>query len=246
MTVSLSAQQIIAHRGVPSLAPENTLGGFHKAAELGAQWVELDVSLLGDGTPMVIHDATIDRCSDHQGFLDQMTLADLAPVNNAALYPQWQHEPVPTLQEVLAVLNQYDMGLNLELKDHGLPIEPLVKQTIDTLQQDFPHLDRLIISSFNLDILDACQAYAPEIRLGLLYNKLSKHWQVHAKQLQAYSIHINWRHLTYKQAHKIKKEGYQLIVYTANQPLEMESFWHWGLDAVITDCPQSFLTHYNL
>ena len=35
----------------------------------------------------------------------------------------------------------------------------------------------------------------------------------------------------------IKKAGFQLLVYTVNDPEEAEKFLGWGVDAVITDFP---------
>jgi glycerophosphoryl diester phosphodiesterase len=61
---SLPTPLIIAHRGARAFAPENTLVAFEKAARLGADMVELDVQLAADGEVVVVHDATLDRCSN--------------------------------------------------------------------------------------------------------------------------------------------------------------------------------------
>jgi glycerophosphoryl diester phosphodiesterase len=54
----------IAHRGARAFAPENTLEAFEKAAACAAEAVELDVQLAADRQLVVIHDETLDRCSD--------------------------------------------------------------------------------------------------------------------------------------------------------------------------------------
>jgi glycerophosphoryl diester phosphodiesterase len=48
--------EIIAHRGASRERPENSLAAFQRAAELGADGVELDVHLHDDGVPRVHHD----------------------------------------------------------------------------------------------------------------------------------------------------------------------------------------------
>ncbi|HUK04531.1 MAG TPA: glycerophosphodiester phosphodiesterase family protein, partial [Burkholderiales bacterium] len=53
--------RIVAHRGGGALAPENTLGAIRLGARMGFKGVEFDVMLAGDGTPVVIHDETVDR-----------------------------------------------------------------------------------------------------------------------------------------------------------------------------------------
>lgn len=55
---------VIGHRGYSAVAPENTLPAFQLALEAGSDFVELDYRHSGDGVPMVIHDATLNRTTD--------------------------------------------------------------------------------------------------------------------------------------------------------------------------------------
>jgi glycerophosphoryl diester phosphodiesterase len=59
--------RLIAHRGGGALAPENTLAGLRTAASLGYRGVEFDVMLSADGTPVLIHDETLERTTDGRG-----------------------------------------------------------------------------------------------------------------------------------------------------------------------------------
>lgn len=59
--------RVVAHRGAAAEAPENTLEAFDLALELGADALELDVRLARDGTPVVIHDETLDRTTSATG-----------------------------------------------------------------------------------------------------------------------------------------------------------------------------------
>ena len=52
---------VIAHRTCPNRAPENSLAGIRRAAELGADAVEIDVRLTLDGDPVLVHDRTLRR-----------------------------------------------------------------------------------------------------------------------------------------------------------------------------------------
>ncbi len=60
----LKMKRLIAHRGMSSLAPENTLAAFSLCKEHNIQWFECDVDILKDGTIIVSHDDTLDRCTD--------------------------------------------------------------------------------------------------------------------------------------------------------------------------------------
>ena len=48
--------KIIGHRGACAYAPENTLASIHAAADIGVEWVEIDVKLTRDHVPVIFHD----------------------------------------------------------------------------------------------------------------------------------------------------------------------------------------------
>ncbi|MCC6145112.1 MAG: glycerophosphodiester phosphodiesterase, partial [Candidatus Hydrogenedentes bacterium] len=68
---------VIAHRGASAYAPENTLAAFELAAQMDADWYELDCLLAKDGSVVVSHDNDVDRCTDGTGLITEMTLAEL-------------------------------------------------------------------------------------------------------------------------------------------------------------------------
>ncbi|XP_077421571.1 glycerophosphodiester phosphodiesterase domain-containing protein 5 isoform X1 [Vanacampus margaritifer] len=59
-----AAPALIGHRGVPMLAPENTLMSFEKAVEAGGVGLETDVSISYDGVPFLMHDSTLKRTTN--------------------------------------------------------------------------------------------------------------------------------------------------------------------------------------
>jgi glycerophosphoryl diester phosphodiesterase len=62
--IASSRRLVIGHRGYSDVAPENTLASFRQALVARADLVELDYRQSQDGTPVVIHDATLDRTTD--------------------------------------------------------------------------------------------------------------------------------------------------------------------------------------
>src|SRR5438309_1688088 len=65
--------EIAGHRGAAGIAPENTLPSFEAAWAAGVAWVETDVRLTGDGVPVLLHDATLDRTTTGQGAVSALT-----------------------------------------------------------------------------------------------------------------------------------------------------------------------------
>ena len=95
---------VIAHRGAHADSPENTLAALRKAADLGCDYVEMDVRQTKDGKLVLMHDRTVDRTTNGSGEIAAMTLADLrrlrvGPKNGE----KSAQETIPTFDEALAV-----------------------------------------------------------------------------------------------------------------------------------------------
>jgi len=96
---------VIAHRGDCSSAPENTLTAFKAAVAAGAHAVEFDVHITKDGHPVVIHDATVDRCTNGKGAVADLTLAEIKMLDAGSWFAgPFEGEEVPTLDEAIAAL----------------------------------------------------------------------------------------------------------------------------------------------
>lgn len=96
---------VVAHRGALQYAPENTLAAFRKAIELGADLIEFDVRETKDGHLVVMHDDTVDRTTDGQGRVSQLTLAEIRRLDAGSWFgPQFKGERVPTLDEALETI----------------------------------------------------------------------------------------------------------------------------------------------
>ncbi|KEA64739.1 Glycerophosphoryl diester phosphodiesterase [Marinobacterium lacunae] len=230
---------LIGHRGIPSLAPENTLGGVRKAHTLGTRWVELDTTLLADGTPVINHDADLDRLSDRSGVLHELNLQDLIGVDTAVHFSGWPcSEPVPTLAEMLALLASLDMGLNLEIKDHGLDAAYVVNRLAPVLNSF--DADRLLISSFSEALLQQCRLQLPNIRIGLLVERLEAGWVERVKALGLFSLHCDWKGLDADILERAKALGLRVLCWTVNDRDVGMQLLARGVDGLITDCPQVF------
>jgi glycerophosphoryl diester phosphodiesterase len=78
----------IAHAGGIDEAPQNTLYAFATAVERGADVLELDLHLTGDGHVVVIHDSTVDRTTDGTGCVVDHTLEKLRELDAAFTHVQ--------------------------------------------------------------------------------------------------------------------------------------------------------------
>src|SRR5687768_7744770 len=101
---------IIAHRTLPRDAPENSLQGIRRSAELGADFVEIDVRLTRDGVPVMLHDALLLRTTWRPWPVSWATAKGL---RRARL--RGSGEPVPTFAEAVAALPDH-LGFAIDTK----------------------------------------------------------------------------------------------------------------------------------
>ncbi|MFG6178302.1 glycerophosphoryl diester phosphodiesterase [Halomonas sp. THAF12] len=240
---ALDLPRLIAHRGLSAQAPENTLAAVRAAHDAGIDWVELDVQLLGDGTPVIWHDRDVARCSNGRGRLATLDLAAARRLDAGAWFaPAFAGERMATLDEMLALLAELGMGVNLELKvNRGHDPAALAEAAVPTLMEALP-FERRLVSSFDARALGVARALVgPErLALGALFDRVPRDWQARAEAAQAVSVHANWKPLKSERARAIKAAGYALLCYTANDPDAFAPRWDWGVDAVISDDPTQF------
>lgn len=240
---AIKVPALIAHRGYSAAAPENTLAAVRAAHQAGATWVELDVQLLGDGTPVIWHDADVARCSNGRGDLATMNWAQAQSLDVGSWFgDRFAGEKMPSLKTMLALLNELEMGVNMEIKvNKGRDPIALVDRALPEMLETLPP-ERLIISSFNTSALKHCRQFASkqQLALGMLFGSVPKNWQAECEAVEAFSVHPDWARLKRAQAEAIQQNGYQILCYTANDPSAFHSRWEWGISSVITDEPAAF------
>ncbi|TFH87981.1 glycerophosphoryl diester phosphodiesterase [Billgrantia azerbaijanica] len=235
--------RLIAHRGLSAHAPENTLAAVRAAHRAGCAWVELDVQLLGDGTPVIWHDANVRRCSDGQAPLADLDLPAARHLDAGAWFADaFAGERMATLFEMLELIDALGMGLNLELKVHRRRSAPaLVDDALPLLLDALPP-ERLIVSSFNDAALAHARRFAgpDRLALGVLFEGVSRDWQARCEAVDAFSVHANWKRLSPRAARAVRDAGYRLLGYTVNDPAAFAPQWTWGVQSAITDDPALF------
>ncbi len=239
--MSVKRPQIMGHRGAPSLAPENTLLGFKTAFQAGALWTETDVSLLGDGTPVIFHDATMDRCTDRSGSIAALSLDDLQRVNANQQHPAAGFQAIPTLAAALDCFADLGMGVNLELKRHDhVPPAALVDAVHPVLSGGPLPKERVLLSSFDFDVLKLARAAFPGWSIAVIAEDATPEVFEVAQQIEADALNLWWETLSYDDVQRARAQGMTVNVWTANEPDKVRSMIDWGVAGFMSDCPQNF------
>ena len=245
---------VIAHRGGGGLAPENTLAAFERAAALGVDVIEIDVRSTSDGELVVLHDPTVDRTTDANGPVNQMTLAQVKNLNAGF---RWSADgdqsfpfrqsgvKIPTLREVFAAFPR--MRFNIEPK-HQTPslIKPLC-----SLIREYKMTDHVVIASFDETILDEFRGECIEVATSAGPREVSKFLAMYKTGLsQAYSPSMQALQVPeYAGVQILSKEfvaaaherNLQVHVWTVNETDAMERFIEMNVDGIMTDYPEKLL-----
>ncbi|MDR1387851.1 MAG: glycerophosphodiester phosphodiesterase [Propionibacteriaceae bacterium] len=234
--------KVWAHRGASDQSPENTLSAFQRAIELGADGIELDVHLTRDGQVVVMHDETVDRTTDGQGWIKDLSWAELSRLNAAAGWPDRPGEPPPSLAQVLELIRPSQLEVNIEIKDSIVPYPGLLDHVLG-LVRDFGMDSRVLISSFNHFTLACLRQEGSLIRSGVLFQDVLFAPWLYAGRIWATSLHPNFLYADYvfdlvPQAHAA---GLEVNVWTVDQADDIERMADLGVDGVITSYPQRAL-----
>lgn len=267
------APEVHGHRGCRGLLPENTVPGFLRAAELGADWLELDVVISGDSQVIVSHEPWMSHviCTDAEGNgiaeadersfnLFRMSAAEIRAFDCGGLehprFPQQERRRVhkPALREVVeaveeaALLTGHSPGFNIEIKsDPALygAFQPFPEAFARLVLRELDELgiaERAIIQSFDPAALEAAHALRPDLTYALLVEN-PEGLEANLQRLRfapaIYSPHFSLADAALRK--KLTDQGIQLVVWTVNEPADIERMIALGVNGIISDYPDRVL-----
>lgn len=161
----IRSPEIIGHRGVPSLAHENTIAGSLRAYELGATMIENDIHLTRDGVIVVMHNATIDATTNGKGAVASMTYEQLSKYSVISNKNLSEGEPIPTLEDYFKAFgDKDDVKLVVELKSTDPNLIPALVKLI----RQYDYEDKMVVISFSEAQIKLFKEQMPEVSAGYL------------------------------------------------------------------------------
>ena len=226
-----------AHRGASGYLPENTLPAFLKAAELGADGIELDIQLTKDGEIVVCHDETIDRTSGGHGWVKDYTLAALKLMDFSNGMKDQPFTQIPTMREVFELVRPTGMTINIELKT-GVVFYDGIEEKIVSLAHETNMQDRVIYSSFNHYSIKKIQKLDPAARTAFLYADGTIDMPEYAVKHGADALHPALYNLQYPGfMQECKEKNLEVNVWTVNTEEHTRFCLACGVNAIITNYP---------
>ncbi|KUJ67808.1 glycerophosphodiester phosphodiesterase [Streptomyces albus subsp. albus] len=240
--------RIVAHRGASHAAPEHTLAAYEQAIADGADALECDVRLTADGRLVCLHDRRVDRTSDGRGAVSAMTLAELDRLD----FGSWKGggaEPARVLafDELLALATSADrpVGLAVETKHPtrwaGLVERELVRQlSLFDLHRARPgEPPRVRLMSFSRPALRRLARLAPQLPRVLLVERAPLPGRATAlpRGVRAAGPGIELVRSRPDLVPRLLAAGYEVHVWTVDEPADVELCRRLGVHSVITNRP---------
>jgi len=226
-----------AHRGFSGKYPENTMLAFEKAIEVGCEGIEFDVHFSKDGKLVIVHDETIDRTSNQNGFVKDLTYEELCQADFSYKFQkEYGFQRIPTLEEYLELVKDKDIITNIELKT-GIFEYPGIEQAVYDLIRKYDLRDKMIISSFNHYSVMRMKEIDPGIKCGLL----TESWLIKAgeyvKKCGVECFHPIGTMLNPETVKEVRDNGIEINTWTVNKPEEVDYMINLGVDGIIGNNP---------
>lgn len=235
-------KKIFAHRGIPTLAPENTMASFNEVINYGIDWLETDLSITKDEQVFIIHDDKLNRTTNRTGSIETLDSSDVKNADAGYWFAEkYRGEKIPTLGQLIDFLNIHKLNANIELKgvvgdDANYLADSLVKQFAEALGRLDDNVD-LIISSFNPIMLEKMYKLKPNLKYAVLFDEagLKEDWNLTMQACHAKIIHPDSNGLTKEKIKKMQDYGYQINVWTVDSISRARELFSYGVDGIFTN-----------
>lgn len=213
---------------------ENTLAAFRHAAALGYDYLETDVHLTADGVLLAFHDEVLDRVTDVQGAVRDLTLADVRRARIGG------REEIPTLVELLDAFPSARFNIDIKSDDAVAPLADLVRE------RDL--WDRVLIGSFSRRRIRRFRALTDgrvptaadpfEVLAYRLSPTAGIAKAIAGARFAAFQVPHRRGRITVVTPGLVRRAhaaGLQVHVWTIDDPAEMNALLDRGVDGLFTD-----------
>lgn len=226
---------LVAHRGMRSVAPENTTASFAEAGKHGYWGAECDVYRTKDGVWIISHDSHTYRMMDKSAFIEKKTYEELMDMNvdNGVNIDKYEDLKICSLEEYLDICKKYNMTPVIELKGKN---NTEYYSEIVKLANQF-EVNPVYIS-FHIENLQTMRRLT-QCKMYYLVQKISEDDIQDAKSIENCGIDFNGNKDKNFKSDIIKKcqdAGLELGAWTINEEDALQKLEQYGITLITTDC----------
>ena len=241
----------VAHQGGELLWPSNTMLAFRNAAALGVDMLDTDMHATKDGVLVLSHDDTLNRLTDTQGKIEDLSLAEiqgadagytLSPDGGQTFPFRGQGVRVATLSELLTTFP--NLPLSIEIKQ----VTPSLGAPFCKALRDAGATSRVVVSSFSDVAMGDFRAACPEVLTSMTEKELrplvllskvglSGLAPVPGRSAQVPMTGGGLTVVTPSFVKAMHRRGVSVQVWTINDEATMRRLIQMGVDGILTDDP---------
>ncbi|MBO7658653.1 MAG: hypothetical protein J6T65_05000 [Clostridia bacterium] len=159
---------VIGHRGLPSVAPENSLESAREAVSAGIDCIELDVYLSSDGEVFIYHDGDLSSMTTGSGPIGSHTAAelksyDLLRSSGYGTFKKYPKVKIPTLREFFEEFRNDDVMFFIEIKE-----DTEIYSKVADLVNEYNMNNRCCMITFNSSQISKFKTVMPGMSEGQL------------------------------------------------------------------------------
>lgn len=219
----------IGHRGAKAHVAENTLESIRKALDFNVDAIEIDVHRCRSGELVVFHDFTLDRTTNGTGEVAAKNLNELINLKVENKYK------IPLLTDVLSLIEgKYRINIELKGSNTAAGTCKIIEDLIAARNWEYSDF---IVSSFQENELFEVKRLNPQIPLGVLSKASMAEAIELGKKLKAFAIHPSLGIITKNNVIEAHDAGFKVIVWTVNEPEDIERMIDFGVNGIISDFP---------
>ncbi|KAL5406853.1 hypothetical protein PMIN03_007550 [Paraphaeosphaeria minitans] len=238
--------QAIAHRGYKAKFPENTMGAFRGAVEVGAEGLETDLHLSKDGVVMLSHDKDLKRCFGR----DEKVLDCNSEFLSKLKTLKEPHQYMPRLVDLLEYLAQPRLKeiwvlLDIKLDNDQEDVMRAIADAVGSVKPSptRPWQSRNVLGIWAANSLPLCSRYLPNFsisHIGFSIAYASHFFAVPNVSFNMYqaTLMLPWGRAFIRKAQRDRRPVY---AWTVNEERRMRWDIGHGIDGVVTDDPKLFL-----
>lgn len=226
---------LVAHRGMRSVAPENTTASFTEAGKHGYWGAECDVYRTKDVVWIISHDSHTYRMMDKSAFIEKKTYEELMDMNvdNGVNIDKYEDLKICSLEEYLDICKKYNMTPVIELKG---------KNNTEYYSEIVELANRFEVNpvyiSFHIENLQTMRRLT-QCKMYYLVQKISEDDIQDAKSIENCGIDFNGNKDKNFKSDIIKKcqdAGLELGAWTINEEDALQKLEQYGITLITTDC----------
>ena len=206
---------------------------------MGAGFIETDLQLSRDARFVAMHDPTVNRTTNGQGTVHDMTLADLRRLDAGSWFgSEFAGERIPTIEEILEFAKKHDIVFYLELKPFG---SWGGEHALISALRETGEMARTVVISFDPAILAGVRKIEPTLMTGLLVEGQIPEPLEKAIEIGARQVAVRGDLVTPRLLRDARTRDLQVVCWTVNHPAHMRLLAEAGVDGIMSDYPDRLL-----